>query len=51
MKCPATHGALTCCRLNGYHPHPPPHMAHDGTQWDQHGIRVARGNDPYRSKK
>lgn len=54
--CTATHGELTCCRLNlGAHlwtqPHPMPHMDSSGQQWDEHGVRVARGNSPYRSER
>lgn len=57
-NCPAAHGTYTCRRLDhvsdllGWRrPHPMPHLAHDGTQWDEHGIRQARGNDPYRSER
>lgn len=47
-SCRATHAHLTCCRLRG---HAMPHMDHDGTQWDEHGVRVAVGNHPYRSER
>lgn len=47
-SCRAAHDHLTCCRL---HDHAMPHMAADGTQWDEHGVRVMRGNDPYRSER
>lgn len=51
--CTATHGDHTCRRLNGGNdtyqiPHPMPHLAADGTQWDNAGIRQAPGNHPYR---
>lgn len=53
--CQATHGDLVCCRTNGgtdtYRvPHPDPHMDPNGEQWDQHGIRQARGNDPWKGE-
>lgn len=46
--CRATHADLVCCRLVS---HAMPHMAHDGTQWDERGVRRSRGNDPYRSER
>jgi hypothetical protein len=45
--CPAITGQLTCCRLG---PHPMPHLAPDGTQWDEHGVRQNRGNDPWKGE-
>lgn len=47
MRCPATHDTHACCRTQR---HSMPHMAHDGTQWDQHGVRQARGNDPMKGQ-
>lgn len=46
--CTATHGDLRCVRLNGWNAHPVPHLASDGQQWDENGIRRAAGNNPYR---
>ena len=53
--CRATHDALTCCRTNNGSarypiPHAMPHMAADGTQWDEHGVRQNRGNDPWKGE-
>lgn len=45
--CRATHDHHACCRTL---PHLAPHMAHDGTQWDENGVRASRGNDPYRGE-
>lgn len=45
--CRATHDHHACCRLHG---HAMPHMAPDGTQWDEHGLRVMRGNDPLKGQ-
>lgn len=51
MTCSATHGDLTCCRINQWHaPHLMPHLANDGTQWDDHGVRQPRGNDPWKGQ-
>ncbi|WP_028654868.1 hypothetical protein [Nocardioides sp. J54] len=54
-RCTARHGDLTCCRLHGGNdtytiPHPMPHLDPTGTQWDDHGIRRARGNDPWKGQ-
>lgn len=46
--CRATHGALTCCRTR---PHGAPHMDHKGAQWDDDGMRVRPGRNPYREKE
>lgn len=59
--CTAAYDGLRCCRLDlgfitpiphlGFItpiPHPMPHLAADGTQWDDHGLRSRRGNDPYK---
>lgn len=49
--CQATHGDLVCCRTNDWtRDHPAPHMDPSGEQWDQHGIRQARGNDPWKGE-
>lgn len=49
--CTATHGDLTCCRTNDWTGnHPIPHMSCDGQQWDEHGIRQARGNDQFKGE-
>lgn len=53
--CRATHADLTCCRTdNGSEtyriPHPAPHMAADGTQWDEHGVCVKPGRNAYREE-
>lgn len=45
--CRATHATHVCCRTS---PHPAPHMAADGTQWDENGVRVMRGNDPMKGQ-
>lgn len=53
--CTATHGDLRCCRTDAGNgtwrqAHPMPHMACNGQQWDENGLRQARGNDPYRGE-
>lgn len=46
-RCRSTHDTLACCRL---HAHPMPHMDPSGQQWDENGLRGARGNDPFKGE-
>lgn len=56
MNCPATNGTNACRRLDSGNetyrvPHPLPHVDHEGTQWDDSGIRVRPGRSEYERER